>query len=310
MLLNNNVTEFILLGLTQDPVKKKIVFVFFLLSYIGTLLGNSLIIVTIKTSRALGSPMYFFLFHLSLSDSHFSTPIAPRVIVDALLKNSPISFSECMIQVFSLHFFGCLEIFILILMAVDRYMAICKPLHYMSMMNLQVCSVLVAVAWVGACVHSLAQISLALSLPFCGPNVIDHYLCDLQPLLKLACTDTYVTNLLLVSNSGAICTVSFVMLMFSYVIILHSLRNHSAEGRKKALSNCISHIIVVIFFFGPCIFIYTRPATTFPIDKMITVFYTFGTPLINLLIYTLRNAEVKNAMRKLWSKKLISDDQR
>ncbi|XP_003422964.2 olfactory receptor 4C16-like [Loxodonta africana] len=310
MLLNNNVTEFILLGLTQDPVKKKILFVFFLLSYLGTLLGNTLIIVTIKTSRALGSPMYVFLFYLSLSDTWFSTSMAPRMIVDTLLKNNTISFSECIIQVFSFHFFGCLEILILILMAVDRCVAICKPLHYMSIMNRWVCSVLVALAWVASCVHSSVQIFLTLRLPFCGPNVIDHYLCDLQPLLKLACTDTYVTNLLLVSNSGAICTVGFVMLMFSYVIILHSLRNHSTEGRKKALSTCISHIIVVILFFGPCIFMYTRPTTTFPMDKMITVFYTFGTPLIYPLIYTLRNAEVKNAMRKLWSKKLISDDQR
>ncbi|KAM6157743.1 olfactory receptor 4C16-like [Rhynchocyon petersi] len=310
MLLSNNVTEFILLGLTQDPVKKKIVFVVFLLFYIGTLLGNLLIIVTIKTSRALESPMYFFLFYLSFSDTCFSTSIAPRMIVDTLLKNNTISFNECIIQVFSFHFFGCLEIFILILMAVDRYVAICKPLHYMTIMNRRVCSVLVAVAWVGSCVHSLAQIFLALSLPFCGPNVIDHYFCDLQPLLKLACADTYVINLLLVSNSGAICTVSFVMLMVSYAIILHSLRNHSAEGRKKALSTCISHIVVVILFFGPCIFIYTRPATTFPMDKMIAFFYTIGTPLLNPMIYTLRNAEVKNAMRKLWSKKVISEDHR
>ncbi|XP_064145077.1 olfactory receptor 4C16-like [Loxodonta africana] len=310
MLLNNNVTEFILLGLTQEPVKRKIVFAFFLLFYLGTLLGNFLIIVTIKTSQALGSPMYFFLFYLSLSDTCFSTSVAPRMIVGALLKNNTISFSECIIQVISFHFFGSLEILILILMAIDRYVAICKPLHYMSLMSWRVCSVLVVIAWVGACVHSSVQIFLTLSLPFCGPNVIDHYLCDLQALLKLACADTYVINPLLVSNSGAICTVSFVMLMFSYVIILHSLRNHSAEGRKKTLSTCISHIIVVILFFGPCIFIYTRPATTFPMDKMITVFYTIGTPLINPLIYTLRNAEVKNAMRKLWSKKLISDDQR
>nr|XP_023397307.1 olfactory receptor 4C16-like [Loxodonta africana] len=309
MLLNNNVTEFILLGLTQDPVKKKILFVFFLLFYLGTLLGNSLIIVTIKTSRALGSPMYFFLFYLSLCDTCFSTSIAPRMIVDALLNNT-ISFNECMIQIFSLHFFGCLEILILVLMAVDRYVAICKPLHYMSIMSRRVCSMFVGVAWVVSCVHSSVQIFLILSLPFCGPNVIDHYLCDLQPLLELACTDTYVTNLLLVSNSAALCTMSFVMLMFSYVIILYSLRNHSAEGRKKALSTCISHIVVVILFFVPCIFIYTRPATTFPMDKMITVFYTIGTPLINPLIYTLRNAEVKNAMRKLWSKRLISEDQR
>ncbi|MBZ3880560.1 Olfactory receptor 4C16 [Sciurus carolinensis] len=146
MQLNNNVTEFILLGLTQNLFRKKIVFVTFLLFYLGTLLGNLLIINTIKTSRALGSPMYFFLFHLSLSDSCFSTSIAPRTIVDALLKKTTISFSECIIQVFSLHFFGCLEIFILILMAVDHYVAICKPLHYMTIMSRHVYSVLVAVA--------------------------------------------------------------------------------------------------------------------------------------------------------------------
>uniref|UniRef100_A0A8C2NH53 G-protein coupled receptors family 1 profile domain-containing protein n=1 Tax=Capra hircus TaxID=9925 RepID=A0A8C2NH53_CAPHI len=289
MQLNNNVTEFILLGLTQDPVRKKIVFTTFLIFYLGTLLGNFLIITTIKTSKALGSPMYFFLFHLSLSDTCFSTCIAPRMIADSLLKNATISFSECicMIQVFTFHFFGCLEIFILVLMAVDHYVAI-------------FCGVLMSLAWLGSCVHSAAQILLALSLPFCGPN----------PLLQLACTDTYVTNLLLVSNSGAICTVSFVMLMFSYAIILHSLRNHSAEGRKKALSTCISHITVVILFFGPCIFIYTRPATTFSMDKMIALFYTLGTPLINPLIYTLRNAEGKIAMRLLWSKKLVSEGKR
>ncbi|XP_047373771.1 olfactory receptor 4C16-like [Sciurus carolinensis] len=308
MQLNNNVTEFILIGLTQDPLRKKMVFFIFLLFYLGMLVGNLLIIITIKTSQALQSPMYFFLFYLSLSDTCFSTSIAPRTLVDSLSKKTTISFSECIIQVFTLHLFGSLEVFILILMAVDRYVAICKPLYYMTIMSHRVCSVLVAVAWVGSCAHSLVQIFLALRLPFCGPNEIDHYFCDLEPLLKLACTDTYVTNLLLVFNSGAICTVGFVVLMFSYVIILHSLRNHSMEGRRKALSTCISHIIVVILFFVPCIFIYTRPATTFPMDKMIAVFYTIGTPLLNPLIYTLRNAEVKNAMRKLWSKKLVSED--
>nr|XP_048288885.1 olfactory receptor 4C16-like [Myodes glareolus] len=310
MWLNNNVTEFILLGLTQDPFRKKILFVVFLLFYMGTLLGNLLIIATIKTSQALQSPMYYFLFYLSLSDTCFTTTIAPRTIVDSLMKEASISFNECIIQVFTFHFFGCLEIFILILMAVDRYVAICKPLHYMTIMSHRVCGMLVVIAWVGSCVHSLVQICLALSLPFCGPNEIDHYFCDLQPLLKLACSDTYMINLLLVSNSGAICTVSFLMLMVSYVIILHSLKNYSAEGRRKALSTCVSHIIVVILFFGPCIFIYTRPATTFPMDKMIAIFYSIGTPLLNPLIYTLRNAEVKNAMKMLWRKKLVSDDRK
>uniref|UniRef100_A0A8C6RSK0 Olfactory receptor n=1 Tax=Nannospalax galili TaxID=1026970 RepID=A0A8C6RSK0_NANGA len=307
MQLNNNVTVFILVGLTEDPFRKKMVFVVFLLLYLGTLLSNLLIITTIKTSQALGSPMYFFLFYLSLSDTCLSTCIAPRMIVDTLLKEATISFSECIIQVFASHVFGCLEIFILIIMAVDRYVAICKPLHYMTIMSHQTCVVLVLMAWIGAFVHSSTQICLALSLPFCGPNEIDHYFCDLQPLLKLACSDIYVVNLLLVSNSGAICTVSFIILMVSYIIILRSLKNYSAKGRQKALSTCMSHIMVVILFFVPCIFIYTRPATTFPLDKMIAVFYTIGTPLLNPLIYTLRNAEVKNAMRMLWKKKLVSD---
>ncbi|XP_042532300.1 olfactory receptor 4C11-like [Dipodomys spectabilis] len=303
---NSSVTMFILLGLTPDPQKQKLVFFIFLIFYGGTFVGNMLIIVTIKFSRTLGSPMYFFLFYLSMADFCFSTSIAPRLIVDSLSTKKLISYNECMTQVFALHIFGCMEIFVLILMAADRYIAICKPLHYPTIMRRQVCVILIVFAWIGSFIHATAQIVLLVKLPFCGPNLIDHYCCDLQPLLKLACTDTYVINLLLVSNSGAICSTSFLILMISYVVILHSLRNHSAEGRKKALSTCTSHIIVVIIFFVPCIFMYTRPPTTFPVDKMVAVFYTIGTPFLNPLIYTLRNAEVKNAMRKLWSVKIMT----
>ncbi|XP_006877632.1 PREDICTED: olfactory receptor 4C11-like [Chrysochloris asiatica] len=304
---NKTVTEFILLGLTQDPVKQKMVFIIFFIFYTGTLVGNLLIIVTIKFSQTLGSPMYFFLFYLSIADTCFSTSTAPRLIVGSVSAKTVISYNECMTQIFALHLFGSMGIFVLILMAVDRYVAICKPLQYPTIMRRQVCIILIIVAWIGSFIHSTAQILLALKLKFCGPNLIDHYCCDLQPLLKLACMDTYVINLLLVFNSGAICSISFLLLMISYFVILHSLRNHSAEGRKKALSTCTSHIIVVILFFGPCIFIYTRPPTTFPMDKMVTVFYTIGTPFLNPLIYTLRNAEVKNAMRKLWSVKITSE---
>ena len=200
MQLNNNVAEFILFGLTQDPVRNKTVLATFLIFYLRTLLGNFLIITTTKTSRTLGSPMYFFLFHLSLSDACFSTCIAHRKIADSLLKKVTISLNEYIVQVFSFRFFGYLEIFILVLMVVDHYVAISKPLYYTTLMSHQVCGVLVAVAWVGSIVHSLVQIFLALSSPLCGPNVTDHYLCDLQPLLQLVCPETCVTNLLLVSE--------------------------------------------------------------------------------------------------------------
>ncbi|XP_004411989.1 PREDICTED: olfactory receptor 4C11-like [Odobenus rosmarus divergens] len=307
---NNSITEFILLGLTQDPMKKKMVFVIFFILYMGTMLGNLLILVTIKFSRTLGSPMYFFLFYLSLADSCFSTSTAPRLTVDALSAKRIITYNECMTQVFALHFFGCMEVFVLIIMAADRYVAICKPLRYPTIMRRQVCTILIVLAWIGAFIHSIAEIALPLKLPFCGPNLIDHYCCDLQPLLKLACMDTYMINLEWVSNSGTICTSSFVFLMISHIVILHSLQNHSAEGRQKALSTCTSHIIIVILFFCPCIFIYTHPPTTFPMDKMVSVFYTIETPFLKRLIYTLRNAEVKNAMRKLRHIKITSESQR
>ncbi|XP_057585175.1 olfactory receptor 4C11-like [Hippopotamus amphibius kiboko] len=307
---NSSVTEFMLLGLTQDPQRQKMVFAIFFIFYVGTLMGNLLIIVTIKFSRTLGSPMYFFLFYLSLVDTCFSTSIAPRLIVDALSAEKTISYNECLTQVFALHLFGCMEIFVLVLMAMDRYAAICKPLNYPTIMSRQVCIILIVLAWIGSFIHSMAQIILALRLSFCGSNLIDHYCCDMQPLLKLACMDIHVMNLLVAINSGALCASSFVILMISYIVILHSLRNHSAEGRKKALSTCTSHVTVVVLSFGPCIFIYTRPPTTFPVDKMVEVFYTIGTPFLNPLIYTLRNEEVKIAMRQLWHVRITSKSKR
>ncbi|XP_006772406.1 PREDICTED: olfactory receptor 4A15-like [Myotis davidii] len=297
----NNVTEFILLGLTQSPEGQKVLFVVFLLLYIVTVVGNLLVMATITSSPSLGSPMYFFLAYLSFIDTVYSTAIAPKMIVDLLYEKKTISFQACMTQVFVDHFFAGAEVILLVVMAYDRYVAICKPLHYLIIMNRRVCVLMLLMAWTGGFLHSLVQFLFIYQLPFCGPNVIDNFVCDMYPLLKLACTNTYRVGLSMIANGGAICTVTFFLLLISYGVILHSLKTHGLEGKHKAFYTCVSHITVVILFFVPCIFLYARPNSTFPIDKSMTVVLTFITPLLKPIIYTLRNAEMKNAMRKVWS---------
>ncbi|XP_008841869.1 olfactory receptor 4A47-like [Nannospalax galili] len=302
----NNATYFVLLGLSQNSKVQKVLFVMFLLSYILTMVGNLLIVMTVTISRALGSPMYFFLASLSFVDIIYSSAISPKLISDLFYGKNTISFKFCMTQLFTEHFFGGSEVFLLLVMAYDRYVAICKPLHYLTIMRQRVCVELLILSWIGGFLHSVIQLSTIYGLPFCGPNIIDHFMCDMYPLLKLVCIDTYVIGLLVMANGGLICTVVFLLLLTSYCVILYSLRNLSQEGRWKALSTCGSHITVVVFFFVPCIFMYARPARTFPIDKSLSVFYTVITPMMNPLIYTLRNSEMTNAMKKLCRRKVIS----
>nr|XP_031297532.1 olfactory receptor 4A47-like [Camelus dromedarius] len=299
----NNITYFILLGLTQNPKEQKVLFVMFLLFYILTFVGNLLIIVTITVSKTLNSPMYFFLASLSFMDLIYSSSISPRLISDLFFGENTISFESCMAQLFTEHFFGGSEIVILLVMAYDRYVAICKPLHYLIVMRQRVCVVLLVVSWVGGFLHSVIQLGTIYGLPFCGPNVIDHFMCDMYPLLKLICTDTYVIGILVVVNGGLSSATVFLLLLISYGVVLHSVKNVSQEGRRKALQTCGSHITVVFCFFVPCIFMYARPAKTFPFDKSLSVFYTVITPMLNPLIYSLRNSEMTNAMKKLWRKK-------
>uniref|UniRef100_A0AC11BQ36 Uncharacterized protein n=1 Tax=Ovis aries TaxID=9940 RepID=A0AC11BQ36_SHEEP len=300
---HSRVTEFVLLGLSSSQELQPFLFLIFSLLCLAILLGNFLIILTVTSDSCLHTPMYFLLANLSLIDICVASFATPKMIADFLVEHKSISSEACLAQIFFLfflHVVGAAEMFLLTVMAYDRYVAICRPLHYTTIMSRGLCCVLVAASWMGGFVHSTVQTILTARLPFCGPNQVDNFFCDVPPVIKLACADTFVIELLMVSNSGLISTSSFVVLVSSYATILVKIR--SKEGRRKALSTCGSHLMVVTLFFGPCIFIYARPFSTFSVDKMVSVLYNVITPMLNPPIYTLRNKEVKSAMRKLWDR--------
>ena len=295
----NNVTEFAFLGLMQNPHLQKILFIVFLFIFLFTVLAILLIVITISLSPTLSVPMYFFLTHLSFIDGIFSSVTTPKMIIDLLYQRRTISWHGCLAQLFLVHFLGGSEIIVLIVMAYDRYVAICKPLHYTTIMRQGLCQLLVVVAWIGGILHATVQILFTGDLTFCGPNVIDHFMCDFFSLLEIACSHTHTLGMVVAANSGAMCLLIFSMLLISYIVILSSLRSHGSEGRRRALSTCGAHFTVVVLFFVPCVFTYTRPVATYPVDKWVAMFFATLTPMLNPIIYTVRNTEVKNAVRSL-----------
>ncbi|XP_046510763.1 olfactory receptor 4L1-like [Equus quagga] len=300
------VTEFILLGFSGPWQLQIFFFVTFSLIYGATVLGNILIMVMVTFSSTLHSPMYFLLGNLSFLDMCLSTVTTPKMITDLLTEHKTISIQGCMAQMFFMHFFGGAEMTLLIAMAYDRYIAICKPLHYRRIMSHRLLSGFVILSWIIGFIHTMSQMVLTVNLPFCGPSVIDNIFCDLPLVIKLACVETYTLELFVIADSGLLSFICFILLLVSYTVILATVQQRSSEGLSKALSTLSAHIIVVTLFFGPCIFIYAWPFSSFAGNKILAVFYTVITPLLNPIIYTLRNQKMLSVMRKLWFQRVSS----
>ncbi|XP_004695778.1 PREDICTED: olfactory receptor 4F3/4F16/4F29-like [Condylura cristata] len=299
---HSTVSEFVFLGITNIWEIQLILFVFASFLYVASMVGNSLIMLTVIYDHQLHSPMYFLLANLSFIDMGVSSVTSPKMIYDLLRKHKVISFNGCITQIFFIHVIFGAEMVLLIAMAFDRYVAICKPLHYLTIMNPQMCILFVVAAWMLGIIHSVAQLGIVLKLPFCGPNVLDSFYCDLPQFIKLACTDTYQLEFMVTAISGIIADVSFIILLISYAVIILTVHKHSSGGSSKALSTLSSHITVVVLFFGPVILFYAWPSPTINLDKFLSIFDAFLTPFLNPIIYTLRNKEMKVAMKRVCSR--------
>ncbi|XP_041535050.1 olfactory receptor 4F3/4F16/4F29-like [Microtus oregoni] len=294
------VLEFVFLGLTNSWDIQLLIFVFSSMFYVASMMGNSLIIFTVVSDSHLHTPMYFLLANLSFIDLGVSCVTSPKMIYDLFRKRKVISFRACVIQIFSIHVIGGVEMVLLIAMAFDRYVAICKPLHYLTIMGPKMCLFFVVTAWVVGLTHSVVQLAFVVNLPFCGPNVMDSFYCDLPWFIKLACTDTHKLEFMVTANSGFISVGSFIILIISYIVIIITVQKHSSSGSTKALSTLSAHISVVVLFFSPLIFVYTWPFPSIHLDKFLAIFDAVFTPFLNSVIYTFRNQEMKMSMKRVF----------
>ncbi|XP_043302775.1 olfactory receptor 6C2-like [Cervus canadensis] len=294
------VTTFILLGLTDDPKLQVLLFVFLLLTYMLSVAGNLVIITLTLLDSHLKTPMYYFLRNFSFLEVSFTTVCIPRFLYSMATGDNTVTYNACATQLFFIVLFAATEFFLLAAMSYDRYMAICKPLHYTTLMNNRVCTALVLCCWLAGLLIILPPLGMGLQLEFCDSNVIDHFGCDTSPILQITCSDTVLIER--IALSFAVLTLIFTLLcvVLSYTYIIKTiLRFPSAQQRKKAFSTCSSHMIVVSIAYGSCIFIYIKPSAKegVAVNKVVSVLTTSVAPSLNPFIYTLRNKHVKEAFK-------------
>ncbi|KAL2770550.1 olfactory receptor 11L1, partial [Daubentonia madagascariensis] len=302
----STVTEFQLLGFQNLLEWQTLLFAIFLFIYFLTITGNVVIISVVNQDQRLHSPMYTFLKHLSFLEIWYTSTIVPLLLANLLSWGQAISFSTCMAQLYFFVFFGATECFLLAMMAYDRYLAICRPLHYSFLMSSEICTKLVAISWLTGVGTGFLPSLMISKLDFCGPNQINHFFCDLPPLMQLSCSSVYITEMAILILSVAVLCICFFLTLVSYVFIVSSiLRIPSASGQMKTFSTCGSHLAVVTIYYGTMISMYVRPKAHLSpeANKIISVFYTVITPLLNPVIYSLRNKDFKEAVRKVMRRK-------
>ncbi|XP_069506329.1 olfactory receptor 5I1-like [Ambystoma mexicanum] len=294
--------EFILLGLTTESKLDVVLFLVFGALYLLALIGNFAIILTIYFQPQLHNPMYFFLSNLSFLDICCSTTTIPKMLINLMSEAKTISLSGCIVQLFVFTWVVITELLLLTSMAFDRYVAICQPLRYMIIINWNVCWRLAGTVWILGAMSSTAHTSVTFQLSFCASHKINHFFCEAQPLLKLSCTDTTVNEVMIITTDVIVGIICFIFILTSYCFILVSiLKIHSTEGKKKAFSTCAAHITIVVMYYGTLFFAYLQPkSSVFPnMGKSLAVLYTALIPLLNPLLYSLRNKDVKNGLKKL-----------
>ncbi|XP_008824883.1 olfactory receptor 958-like [Nannospalax galili] len=294
------VTEFILLGISNSEGLESMIFVLFLVFYVFALLGNLLIFLTILASPNLHTPMYFFLGNLAVFDLFFPSVNSPKMMAYLVGQSRTISYQGCASQIFFYHTLGGTECFLYTVMAYDRFVAICHPMRYTVIMNHRVCTSLTVGTWLGGFAHGSILTFLIFKLPYCGPNEVDSFFCDIPVVLSLACADISLAKTVSFTNVGVVALVCFLLILTSYTRILISiLQIRSSEGRRRAFSTCSAHLTSIILVYGPVILVYLRPASSPWLDSVVQVFNNVVTPSLNPLIYTLRNKDVTLALRKM-----------